>query len=163
MLDTETIELFLQHAHRRIEGWLIEFEEKLDEGLVELPLLESARAELRRHMYVEEKLVFPRAEHKFKEVVALLLEGHGFIWDAAEKLWSEAHRQQDIGSLKKSTQALARLLAIHSAEEDMGIYPDLLDLLGPAASAELLRSCSVATAPQDWVCSARCATRPPTI
>lgn len=155
MKDQEGIVQFFQHAHHRIEGWLIEFQEALDGGQVDATLIEQAAETLRLHMYAEEEIVFPHMKHKLRPAIADLQEQHGRISDLMDELLGLVRQGADISRVRKPFSFLFNVLAAHCAAEDLGIYPDLLSVLGPAKAQALLRTADQAQLPPGWVCSAR--------
>lgn len=155
MQEQEGIVQFFQHAHHRIEGWLIEFQEALDAGHLDVSLIDLAAETLRLHMYTEEELIFPHVKHVLAQPIADLLEQHGRISDLMNELHGLLHRGADISRVKKPFSFLFNVLAAHCSAEDLGIYPDLVSVLGAGKAHALLREADKAEVPPGWVCSSR--------
>ncbi|MBI2963455.1 MAG: hemerythrin domain-containing protein [Deltaproteobacteria bacterium] len=157
----EGIVQFFQHAHHRIEGWLMEFQEALDDSRVDAPLIERAAETLRLHMYAEEEIVFPSMQQGLRSAIADLQRQHGRLSDLMAELLGLVRDGADVSRVRRSFSLLNNALAAHCAAEDLGIYPDLLSTLGPAAARALLRAADQAELPSGWICEARRATPRP--
>lgn len=146
---------FFQHAHHRVEGYLMDFSEQLKQGRRETELIARAAEDLRQHMFIEEELLFPMTKEESAAAVASLEEGHGRICDLMEELQTLLHREADQSAIQTCSTRLMGVLAAHNAVEDLGIYPDLLNLLGMAKAQALLAKAEKAEVPRDWACVAR--------
>ena len=148
------LQLF-QHAHHRVEGYLIDFCEDLEQGRRETEFLARAATELYQHMFVEERFLFPLVKERLATVVASLEEEHGRVLDLMEELQGLLRRDADRGTLQTCTARLMGALTAHNTAEDLGIYPDLLALLGPSKAQLLLLEVERAEVPRGWMCAAR--------
>lgn len=146
---------FFQHAHHRVEGWLLEFQEALGRGRLEPELFTRAAGELRAHMFVEEEIVFPLMATRLARPVADLHEEHGHLWDLVDEMRLLVHRGSEPRSIETCAARLLSLLSAHSAEEDLGVYSDVLAALGQHRTRTLLAEAEAAEAPAGWVCQAR--------
>lgn len=146
---------FFQHAHHRAEGWLIDFQESLDQGRLDPELFDRAVKALCQHMYVEEEMVFPLVEEPLAGPIAGLREEHGHIEDLVDQVKALLYQGAEMSRLQTLTLRLMSLLAAHCAEEDLGIYPDLVSLLGSERALALLEEAERAEAPAGWVCASR--------
>jgi hemerythrin-like domain-containing protein len=150
-----TLIQFFQHAHHRVEGWLMSFRDGLEKGTIDQSLLELAAASIRQHMYVEEELLFPRAEERLAEPIADLLDDHGYLSDLIEGLRVLLGQKAELAQIRKATARSMNFLAAHSAKEDMGVYPDLMLHIGQAATLSLLKKADATEPPTEWVCLRR--------
>ncbi len=160
---------FFQHAHHRVEGWLMDFQGGLEQAPLDqepdrirrgyfegfLELFERAVEALRQHMYLEEELVFPLVEEDLAGPIADLRDDHGRIWDLVGELRALLHQAAEMSRVQTCTSRLMNLLASHSAKEDLGVYPDLVALLGVERTLSLLEEADKAEAPAEWVCLRR--------
>ncbi len=146
---------FFQHAHHRAEGFLMDFQEELDQGKVEGALLERAAESVRQHMWVEEELLFPLVEKQLAEPIADLRDDHGRITDLIGEVRALVGQGAAGSRIRTETSRLMSFLAAHSAQEDMGVYPDLVALLGSARTQALLKEADGAEPAAGWVCSTR--------
>lgn len=145
---------FFQHAHNRVEGYLIDFCEQLKHGRREAGFIARASEDLQRHLFIEEELLFPLVKER-SAAVASLQQEHGRVCDLIEELQILLRREADQSAVETCSARLMGVLAAHNAVEDLGIYPDLLILLGPARAEALLAKAERVELPRDWVCAAR--------
>ncbi|MBI3000262.1 MAG: hemerythrin domain-containing protein [Deltaproteobacteria bacterium] len=155
MFQEEGLIPFFQHAHHRVEGWLLDFQEGLEKGQVQPELFRQATGALLDHMYVEEELLFPMVAEGLATAIANLREEHGHIWGLVDEIRALLGGTFEERGLRALTTRLVHLLAAHSAAEDLGIYPDLVAHLGPAMAHTLLTEAERSRAPDGWVCAAR--------
>lgn len=146
---------FFQHAHHRAEGFLMDFQEELEQGKVEGALLERAAGSIRQHMYVEEELLFPLVETQLAEPIADLRDDHGRVTDLIAAVQALVGEGAAVPRLQQETTRLMNFLAAHSAKEDMGVYPDIVALLGPARTQTVLRESDGVEPAPGWVCLRR--------
>jgi hemerythrin-like domain-containing protein len=146
---------FFQHAHHRAEGFLMDFQEELEQGKVEGALLERAAQSVRQHMYVEEELLFPLVESTLAEPIADLRDDHGRITDLMAAVEALAREGAAASRLGEETARLTSVLAAHSAKEDMGVYPDIVARLGPARTQAVLGESDGIEPPAGWACARR--------
>jgi len=155
MLETHDLLRFFQHAHNRVEGWLMDFQDSLSDSRPCAEFFDRAVEELRRHMFVEEELIFPLAKEELAGPVGDLLEEHGRISDLVEQLAALLRHGSDPSEIRTFGTRLMGLLAAHTAEEDLGIYPDLLARLSPDEAQAHLAEAETMEAPPGWVSIAR--------
>ncbi|MCC7485640.1 MAG: hemerythrin domain-containing protein [Burkholderiales bacterium] len=148
------LQLF-QHAHHRVEGHLIDFREELERGRPGAELLAHAATDLNQHMFVEEKFLFPLLSEKLAAVVAGLQDEHGRVWDLMGELRELLRRDAGRETLQAGTARLMGALTAHNTAEDLGVYPDLLALLGPSRAQALLMEVERVEVPRGWMCAAR--------
>ncbi|MBI2911213.1 MAG: hemerythrin domain-containing protein [Chloroflexi bacterium] len=155
MVERQGLIQFFQHAHHRVEGHLMDFQESLEQGLPDQQLFGLAVAELRQHMFAEEELLFPQIRHRLAGSIASLEEEHGHVWDLAGEVGALLGQGGDPAQVRPATARLMSLLAAHCAEEDLGIYSELEAILGPDRAWALMLEAEKATPPEAWACSAR--------
>lgn len=120
------------------------------------PLLEAMRA-LRRHIYLEEEIVFPRIRRgPLMMPVMVMLREHGEIWremdalDAA--LVAPAQSGPRAEELVVGCRRMLALLEQHNMKEEPVIYPHLDSDMDWAAQAQLREFLAEGTLPEGWVC-----------
>lgn len=155
MFQQEGLIPFFQHAHHRVEGWLLDFQEGLEQGRMHPGFFDQAVEALLDHMYAEEVLLFPMVAEGLADPIADLQEEHGHIWDLVDQVRGLMGRKPEDPALRTLTARLVSLLAAHSAAEDLGIYPDLVSHLGPDRAHILLAEVERSRAPRGWICVAR--------
>lgn len=123
------------------------------------PLVAAMHA-LRRHIYLEETLVFPKLRvGGLMMAVMVMIREHGELWremDAVEQQLSEmaAPQRTEVSQLISSCRNMLALLDAHNMKEEPVIYPHLdTDLDGPTERllTEFLKTGEM---PEGWVCEA---------
>lgn len=116
--------------------------------------MQSALASLRRHIYLEEVLLFPplRPTGLFAAIIVMLRD-HGPMWrlmDQLEPLLADAATDARVPAL---CAELAELLAAHNGKEESTVYAQA-DTSLDAASAEALRAfLRSGQLPEGWACA----------
>jgi hemerythrin-like domain-containing protein len=155
MFEQHGLLQFFQHAHHRVEGWLMDFQDSLSQGEVRAEFFDRAAEDLRQHVFVEEELIFPLVEEQLAAPVADLEEEHGWICELVDQIHTMLRQEAEQAGTGTLLARLMSLLAAHTAAEDLGIYPDLLALLGSDKAWTLLAEAEKAEAPARWICAAR--------
>ena len=143
----------LVHEHNEIDAGIKAFLEGLSLGETRMHELTRAVEALRRHIYLEEELLFPqlRAAGIIPPVLVMLRE-HGEIWrtlDAIQILDPDADRE---GARERCGELLAQL-ASHNAKEEPIIYPQGDAVLTDKAKRDLRGFIDSGRMPQGWVCA----------
>ncbi len=115
------------------------------------PLLDAMSA-LRRHIYLEEELLFPSI-HRAGLVMPILvmLREHGELWRAMDELDSLVEAG-DAGRLRTACAALLSLLDAHNSKEEPIVYPHTATDLSAEATVELARFLETGRTPEGWTC-----------
>ncbi len=115
------------------------------------PLLD-AMAALRRHIYLEEELLFPPI-HQAGLVMPILvmLREHGELWRAMDEL-DVLVGSGDAERLRTACAALLGLLEAHNSKEEPIVYPHAATDLSEEAAAELARFLETGRMPEGWTC-----------
>jgi len=115
------------------------------------PLVRAIRA-LRRHIYLEEEILFPllhQAEPALGAPLFVMLREHAQIWTLLDSL------ERDLDGAAANPALIRQLsshLLHHNLKEEKVLYPQADELL-PATAADRLRNFLDAGAmPEDWVC-----------
>lgn len=113
----------------------------------------QAIALLRRHIYLEESVLFPplRAGRLMPAIFAML-RGHGEIWQAMGDI-EAALAKADAAAARATAEQLLALLASHNQTEEPVIYPDADEKLPADAQAKILEQLTGGTMPAGWVCA----------
>ena len=140
----------LEREHREIDSGIEQYA-AADDGDTS-PLLRSL-AGLRRHIYLEEKFLFPPLrEAGLMMPILVMLREHGDLWrsmDALESLIADGAARDTV------TEACRELLAKldkHNLKEEPIIYPRADDGLTPEAAEELAAFIEAGRMPEGWVC-----------
>ncbi|MCV7384543.1 hemerythrin domain-containing protein [Mycolicibacter longobardus] len=144
----------LEREHRQVAAGIGAFLEKLDGGSVDADALRTTLAVLRRHIYLEEQLLFPPISQgaQMMAVFGMIL-GHGEIWRTMSALDDLAGAGADHDTLRGVCRRLLALLADHNQVEEPVIYPVADTGLAPEKAAELAEFLATGRMPDGWMCA----------
>lgn len=148
-----TLEAALEQEHREVDAGLEEFADGLAKGEARTVPLAAAIAALRRHIYLEEELLFPPLQ-KTGLVAAIfaMLREHGEIWKSMDKLEAQVSAGGDDASKLEASKMLAEQIEAHNVKEERIVYPQA-DSLTPEAREALAAFMKSGTMPEGWVCA----------
>ena len=119
------------------------------------PLQEAMQA-LRRHIYIEEELVFPRLRQgPLLMPIMVMYREHGEIWRAMDALDAQLAQQPDAPAKEELVAACNQMLELleqHNLKEEPVIYPHLDSDLDEATQAQLRDVMDHGKLPDGWVC-----------
>ena len=149
----DSLTALLEHEHHQIDAGIEAFLEGLAQGEVREQDLTRAVDELRRHIYLEEELLFPslRAAGMIPAVLVMLRE-HGEIWRTLDALSATDH-QSDADGARERCQHLLQQLGTHNAKEEPIVYPQGDAVLTEQAKRDLRAFMHSGRMPLGWVCS----------
>jgi hemerythrin superfamily protein len=113
----------------------------------------AATASLRRHIYLEEEILFPPfREAEMAGPIVAMLRDHGRMWE----ILGELDRIRDFRLQGERTRQLVgdlvlRLSSHNSVEEEI-IYPQADSILGDSSMSVLHGFLRSGTVPDGWVC-----------
>ena len=143
----------LEREHRDIDQNLAQFTEGLDRGEWRADSLDIAAVALRRHIYLEEKILFPPLrETGLVAPVAVMLREHGDIWQALDELQQAADAGIDSTVARRAYDELKYLLEAHNEKEEQILYPQADVVLDASTSARLRDFLTHGTLPTGWIC-----------
>lgn len=153
------------HEHHQIDAGIEEYL-ALGAGTAPrdraVPLLRAMEA-LRRHIYLEEEIVFPHLpKGPLMMPLMVMRREHGELWqrmDAlAETLGDDAAADSSEDGaedgLAGACQELLSLLDDHNSKEEPIIYPHLDADLDPAEQSRVRTLLEEGTLPDGWICEA---------
>ncbi len=151
-MEIESLAAALEREHREIDEGIAAFAAAPDDRQ---PLARAIGA-LRRHIYLEEELLFPllrEAEPGLAAAVFVMLREHAQIWGTLEALERVADACSGPGPAIR--KRLSVQLLHHNLKEEKIVYPRADNML-PAAAAGLLRAfLDSGQLPGGWVCTLR--------
>lgn len=152
-MQTGTLGAALEREHRDIDGGIDAYTEGLRAGHPDPePLVRAMRA-LRRHIYLEERFLFPPLrEAGMIMPILVMLKEHGEIWNRMDDLDALLDEEADAGTLLEACRDMLALLDRHNSKEEPVIYTRADDVLGGEASAELQEFLASGRMPEGWVC-----------
>lgn len=135
--------------HRAIDAEIERFLDAPDDGAA----LRTALDTLRRHIYLEEKFMFPplRAAGLMMPIMVMIRE-HGEMWRLMDMLTAELADGRDPGRLRGTLAELTDLLERHNSKEEPVIYPHADHDMPPQSLTKLLKFLETGRTPDDWVC-----------
>lgn len=149
----ETLSVALEREHQEVDAGIEAFLEKLAGGTVDADALNTTLDSLRRHIYLEEQILFPPIRQGALMVSIFgMIRGHGEIWHTMDTLAGLAADGADHDKLAETCQQLLTLLGTHNKIEEPVIYPAADNGLEPAKAAELSDFMKVGVMPDGWVC-----------
>lgn len=147
----------LEREHREIDAGLADFARSVEEGAPRVEPLQSAATALRRHIYVEEEMLFPalRAAGLFGPVAVMIRE-HGEIWAALDDLEARAHAGADggAGGTSEAYRVLAALLESHNEKEEVILYPQSDAVVDADVRQRVEDYLATGELPEGWTCQA---------
>ncbi|MDQ2625380.1 hemerythrin [Mycolicibacter senuensis] len=156
-MSTATLSVALEREHQEVDAGLEAFLAKLAAGSVDTDALHGTLAALRRHIYLEEQLLFPPIS-KGAQMMSVfgMIRGHGEIWrtmDALDDLATGPGDAADRDELREACRRLLTLLADHNKVEEPVIYPAADTALAPEQAAEVADFLASGRMPDGWVCA----------
>jgi iron-sulfur cluster repair protein YtfE (RIC family) len=153
MAEAPTLSAALEREHRDIDRNLALFTEGLDHGEWRIQPLDSAGKALRRHIYLEEEMLFPSLREAGQVApVAVMLREHGDIWLALDELQQAAVVGGDGTVARRACERLQYLLEAHNEKEERILYPQADVVVDAATSSRLRDLLEHGTLPLGWVC-----------
>ncbi|HUH72322.1 MAG TPA: hemerythrin domain-containing protein [Mycobacterium sp.] len=148
-----TLSAALQREHREIDTGIETFIGKLECGSMQPEPLTAALEALRRHIYLEEVLLFPPIREAGMVMPILVMLGeHGQLWRTMDTLTDLLADGTDSRRLGDTCRQLLDQLHQHNCKEEPIIYPHADTDLPPQTSAELTRFIETGRTPDGWVC-----------
>lgn len=148
-----TLGAALEREHRDIDGGIEEFTEQLERGTYDPDPLLHAMNGLRRHIYLEEKFLFPPLrEAGMTMPIFVMLNEHGGLWDSMDALDALLERERDREVVLNSCRELLADLDKHNSKEEPIIYTQADAVLSGDASDELSAFLGSGRMPERWVC-----------
>lgn len=145
----------LTREHHDIDGGIEAFVNDLDKGTVSAEPLLAAFAALRRHIFLEESLLFPPIRQAgLMMPVMVMLREHGELWTVMDSLTDAVAGQPDVERMRGLCDDLSARLEAHNSKEEPIIYPHANTDLSENAATDLAEFINSGTMPEGWVCEA---------
>ncbi len=152
-MPDDTLSVALEGEHQKVDAGLEAFLEKLDAGIVDADGLLATLNFLRRHIYLEEQILFPPIRQgALMMSIFGMVRGHGEIWRTMDALADMVADGSDHDKMRETCQQLVTQLAAHNKVEEPVIYPAADTGLDPEKSAELADFLKAGVMPDGWVC-----------
>ncbi|BBZ23225.1 hemerythrin domain-containing protein [Mycolicibacter hiberniae] len=153
-MPDEALSSTLAREHLLIDRGIRDFLDRLADGTVDAAGLSAALAVLRRHIYLEEQLLFPPiSQGAHRMAVFGMIRGHGEIWRAMHALEELVQVGAGHTTLHGVSHRLLELLAAHHLVEERVIYAAADTGLAPDQAAELTEFLAGGQMPDGWICA----------
>ncbi len=148
-MANETLAQALEREHREIDAGLA----VLQGGGAAFETVSAAIAALRRHIYLEEEMLFPALRGAgLVAPVFVMIREHGELWGMLDELEGLLAASAGDDSLREVTARLEPLLEAHNMKEESILYPRADHVMNGPASAELSAFMASGEMPAGWVC-----------
>ena len=149
-MEHQTLGAALEAEHREIDGGIEAYLAADGTGQDQPDTLVRSLAGLRRHIYLEEKFLFPPLKRSglMGPIFAMERE-HGQLWNAMVGIDRSIERGDSPGTRTSCTELL-RLVDKHNAMEEEAIYSQADALLDETASSSLGAFLGSGVLPEDW-------------
>ena len=152
-MEIESLRAALAREHREIDEGIEAFIADPRSAIRDRRSLTAAIRTLRRHIYLEEKLLFPPLyEAGLVAPVIVMLREHGQIWGTLDELEGKLHTRvpEDV------EPALCRQLVVqllrHNLKEEKILYQQADQVLSAPITAQLRDCLDSGELPEGWVC-----------
>ena len=152
-MELESIAGLLEREHHDIDAGIARVASAASPVDSDPEPLATAIGQLRRHIYLEEELLFPslRAAGMLAPVLVMLRE-HGEIWSTMDQVERSLAGPGGGAALGELLAELDGQLQRHNSKEEPILYPQADTALAPAAAAELREFLDSGQLPDGWVC-----------
>ncbi|GAA3775707.1 hemerythrin domain-containing protein [Microbacterium kribbense] len=142
----------LTREHHEIDTGVEAYIASLD-GAADPAPLQAAMHALRRHIYLEERFLFPplRAGGMMMAIMVMLKE-HGQLWRTMDELDAALAAGEDVTALRERCQGMLALLSNHNTKEEPVVYPRADSDLSDEQREQLAQFLADGTFPDGWVC-----------
>lgn len=150
---SEALSAALEREHQQIDAGIADFLAKLDAGSIDGQALTATLDFLRRHIYLEERILFPPIRHGGLVMpLFVMMREHGEIWHTMDRLAALVGDGTEPDTIAATCTELVRQLTAHNMKEEPVIYPAADTGLSPEQSAELADFIKTGLTPDAWVC-----------
>lgn len=149
----ESLAEALEREHREIDEGIEAFAVGMAAAQSRPEPLRQAIYALRRHIYLEERFLFPALrEVGLVAPVFVMLREHGQIWNTLDALALDVSAGAADASTLNTCRELAVQLQHHNLKEERILYPQADQVLSASAQAELKAFLDSGELPDGWVC-----------
>lgn len=149
----ESLSRALEREHREIDNAIKGCADGSASGTQAQQGLKRAVAELRRHIYAEEELLFPPLRQAgMTGPILVMLREHGQMWPILDTLDHELADGVSDDALRTACRKLYVLLQHHNPKEEQILYPQVDRVVGKDASVDVREFLDAGQVPADWMC-----------
>jgi iron-sulfur cluster repair protein YtfE (RIC family) len=147
----ESLAEALEREHHEIDDGLAAFAAS---PATEQDALRRAIAALRRHIYLEEEVLFPPLHRAgLMAPVLVMLREHGQMWRTLDALLLELRTDPAGSGVKELLRELAAQLQHHNLKEERILYPQADTALDDESAARLQQLLATGELPDGWTCA----------
>ncbi len=152
-MPIESLAAALEDEHREIDQGVEAFTSGLVEGERRPEPLARAMRALRRHIYLEERFLFPPLrEAGLVPPVFVMLREHAQIWQTLDTLEALVADDAPDADLRQACRELTVRLQHHNLNEERILYPEADRVLTASVDADLRAVLESGEMPEGWVC-----------
>ena len=147
-----TLAAALEREHHEIDRGIETFLSRRADEAFSVQSLTDALEALRRHIYLEEELVFPALRDAgMVAPVFVMLREHGEMWRTLDELEAELSADRTGPASALCTELVSQLEA-HNAKEETILYSQADAVLPATTSADLRVFLDSGQTPEGWRC-----------
>ena len=151
-MDSGILGAALEREHREIDQGIEAFTSGRAEGDGQVESLTRAMQALRRHIYLEEELLFPSMSSALAIPMSVMLREHGEIWRTLDALEGQLGEGGVTASLLEDCSQLVSQLDAHNSKEEPIFYTQADASLATSESAHLRSFLDSGRMPDGWRC-----------
>lgn len=153
-VEPDLLSAVLEHDHRDIDQPIEGFLGDASASGRDRVALAGAVRELRRHIYIEEELLFPplRRAGLIGPIMVMLRE-HAQMWQTLDLLDSLLQAHAPDIALQNTCRELTIQLNSHNPKEEQILYPQADVLLSPSEQGRLRAFFESGQRPEGWTCT----------
>lgn len=152
-MPDETLSAALEREHHEIDAGIEAFVKSLDSDHTDTDALHTALDALRRHIFIEERMLFPPIRQGgLVMALSVMMREHGEIWRTMDQLTDALAGAAGPDKLRDVCGQLLSQLGSHNMKEEPVIYPAGDTGLTAEQSAELADFIKTGLTPDAWVC-----------
>jgi regulator of cell morphogenesis and NO signaling len=149
----ESLRDALERDHREVDDAVEGYTNGSASGTRARLDLERATKELRRHIYVEEELLFPPLRQAgLLGPILVMLREHGQMWPILDALDQGLAAGVEDHVLRTTCRDLSILLQQHNPKEEQILYPQVDRVVGADAGIDVREFLDAGQLPVDWMC-----------
>lgn len=153
-MSETTLSAALEAEHHEIDAGIEEYAQTANEGRPQVGPVLRAMGALRRHIYLEEALLFPKLrEAGLVAPVFVMVREHGEIWRSMDALESAVAADGAGPAAADICREMVRQLEAHNTKEEMILYPQADAVVTGEAQAALQAFLAEGSMPEGWVCA----------
>ena len=148
----EPLAVTLEREHHQIDEAIAAYIASPAHGRNPEPLVRAVNA-LRRHIFSEEELIFPKLRHAGTiAAMSVMLREHAQIWASLDTIDRELQTGVDDRLVAKHCHDLAVRLQHHNLKEERTIYAQADQALAGEEGTKLAALLEASELPAGWVC-----------